>query len=370
MSVLLLASSLLLVSGWATAARAQQKEIETAADAGLDPDVDTSRTGNRIIVPVPMGDPELGAGLALAAVWFYQPSGSVRPWTTGIGAFRTSNESWGLGAAQMMSLDRDKFRLELYGGHGKINQRYYGSAGRSSGEDSWVEVGEKTSLISAKARVRLAESFFLGLRARFLNKESRVRETSGLPPGFDESVFQSDLTLVEAGPVVTYDDTEDAFAPREGSILNGQWLFAIPALGSTIEYDKATVSARHYVPIGESNSIALQVQGCAASDTAPFFDICPVGLRGYSNGRFRDRASWSAEVEWRQKLSRKFGAVLFAGAGSTGSDFSDAASSKLLPAVGVGIRYLVAESYGVNLRTDGAIGRDSKAVYVSIGESF
>lgn len=72
----------------------------------------------------------------------------------------------------------------------------------------------------------------------------------------------------------------------------------------------------------------------------------------------------------RQPVSRRFGVVGFAGLGATGPGFGNALGGKVLPAVGAGGRYLAAEDYGINLRVDGAVGRDSSAVYVSIGEAF
>ena len=90
----------------------------------------------------------------------------------------------------------------------------------------------------------------------------------------------------------------------------------------------------------------------------------------YPGDRFRDLSSWAAEAEWRQPVSRRFGVVGFVGIGATGGSFGDALGGRLLPAVGGGVRYLAAESYGINLRIDAAIGRDSSALYVSIGEAF
>lgn len=361
---------LLALSWSATEAWAQEEDLRTVSEAGLDPEIDTPRATKRLIVPVPLGNPELGGGLALASVWFYQPGGSVRPWTTGVGAFRTSNGSWGIGAAQMMTLGGDGLRLEFYGGYGRLNRRYYSDFGRSAREDHWVDVREETATVQARARTRVAENLFVGGTARFLRKANRLDEESSDPPGFATGLFDDNVTLVQLGPVLTYDTTHDAFAPREGTIASGQWRLALPALGSDHEYGKLDASLRHFVPSGEANSAAFRAKGCRVGEDAPFFDVCAIDLRGYSNGRFRDRASWSVEAEWRQKLGRRFGAVLFVGAGGTGEDFGDAASSDLLPAVGLGLRYLVAEDYGINLRVDAAIGLDSEAVYVSLGESF
>ena len=344
-------------------------EVDTVTAAGLDPDRQAGPDTDSIVVPVPFVTPQLGAGLAVAGGWFYKPDPASRPWASGIGAVYTSNGSRGLAGLHKMSLDRDRIRVDLLGGYGEIHKRYYPQDG-SAGGDAWVETKEKTFLASATARLRIGPELFVGGRARFLSKNSQLRDESDPAPLFDPAEYEGRVDLVQIGPIFTYDTTSDAFAPREGTILNGQWIFAIPAGGEARAYDKKQAYARHYIPGRGRSSAALQLRGCSAGGDAPFFDLCMIGLRGYPGDRFRDLSSWAAEAEWRQPVSRRFGVVGFVGIGATGGSFGDALGGRLLPAVGGGVRYLAAESYGINLRIDAAIGRDSSALYVSIGEAF
>jgi outer membrane protein assembly factor BamA len=162
--------------------------------------------------------------------------------------------------------------------------------------------------------------------------------------------------------------------PRDGTRISGQWLFALPALGSDTAYSKAILTANHFVPADERTVAAFRASLCAASRDAPFFDLCLFGassnLRGYESGRFRDHASWAVQTEVRRALGGKFGAVAFAGVGGVAPSLGEIGGQPLLPAAGMGLRYEVARDYGVNLRLDVAVGRDSRAVYVSLGEAF
>lgn len=345
-------------------------EIGTVSNAGLDPARQDESETSHIIVPIPLGTPQLGFGLAVASVWFYQPDGSVRPWSSGVGGVATSNGSWGLGGVQKMSLDRDRLRFDVVAAYGKVNTRYFSADGSTHDEDRWVEVADKSFQLSGTARIKIATDFFVGGRMRYLSKNTGVRDESDPPPDFDETGFETDLNLVQVGPIVTFDNTRDAFAPREGTILNAQWLFATPGLGSDLKYNKIKAYARHYLPGKGRASAGFQLKGCDSSKGAPFFDVCPVDLRGYSGGRFRDLSSWAIEAEWRQPIAGRFGVVGFVGAGGTGNGFGDALGGEILPAGGFGLRYLLAESYGINLRIDAAVGKDSRALYVSLGEAF
>jgi hypothetical protein len=62
--------------------------------------------------------------------------------------------------------------------------------------------------------------------------------------------------------------------------------------------------------------------------------------------------------------------VAFAGVGGVAQDMRSLTVGPLLPSAGLGLRYLVAEENGVNLRFDVAWGRHSSGIYVSVGEAF
>jgi outer membrane translocation and assembly module TamA len=113
---------------------------------------------------------------------------------------------------------------------------------------------------------------------------------------------------------------------------------------------------------------------CRVSGGAPFFDMCMFGassdLRGYDSGKFRDDASWATQVEVRQHLFGKFGAVAFAGIGGTAPSFSDLDESEFLPSAGVGLRFMPVKSANTNVRIDYAWGKDGGALYISVGEAF
>lgn len=87
-------------------------------------------------------------------------------------------------------------------------------------------------------------------------------------------------------------------------------------------------------------------------------------------GRYRDRAMWATQAEWRQHLGGRFGAVFFAGIGGTAPNLTDLGDTKFLPSAGMGVRYRPSKKTGINLAVDVAIGKDSNALYIGIGEAF
>lgn len=347
---------------------------DDAIERTADDAVKVGRASNRIVVPVPFVGPQLGAGLALGAVWFYSPAAGSRPWTSAIAGLGTSNGSWGLVGLHKMSLGADRARIDITAAYGNSNSIYYG-IGSAAGElAEGVGINQKQALLQARGVMRIADNLFVGGKLRFLDTKTTVRDQRKMPPDIDLSAIESHTRVFAIGPVFTFDRTDSAFAPRSGTLIDGQLLFGIPVLGSDNAYNKANLTANYFVPAGARTVVAFRGSLCSASGSTPFFELCQFGssanLRGYPNGQYRDQFSWAVQTELRQMLGGKFGIVAFAGIGGVAKSAGDVGSSPLLPSAGAGVRYELSRDYGVNLRIDGAVGRNSHVLYVSIGEAF
>jgi outer membrane protein assembly factor BamA len=96
----------------------------------------------------------------------------------------------------------------------------------------------------------------------------------------------------------------------------------------------------------------------------------PSLLRGYREGRFRDRRLAVLEGEVRFPIAWRFGGVVFAGVGDVAHDAGDVpALRELERALGLGVRFRMNDA-GVRLRADGAWGREGGGLYLSVGEAF
>jgi hypothetical protein len=369
-AALLLGAVSILATAQPLAAQTPDDELDTIAErAEL-----ASRATNRVIVPVPLAGPQLGAGLAFGAVWFYSPSASSRPWTTGVAALATSNGSIGFGGQHSMALGRDRFRIDVTGGYGRFNLDFFGVGGEAGQANDAVPITQTPILFQGQATVRVVPNLFVGGRLRFLDMSTVLRDDAVVPPGLDADDIEEKRRIVAIGPVFNLDLTDGSLNPRSGTTFNGQWLFAVPGLGSDNAYSKANFTLNHYVDVNEKTVVGFRSSLCAASADAPFFDLCLFGsasnLRGYANGQYRDRASWAAQTEWRRHVGGRWGVVAFAGIGGVAPGLGSVGQSTMLPAAGGGIRFEVSSEYRVNVRLDAAVGRDSSAIHLSLGEAF
>ena len=110
------------------------------------------------------------------------------------------------------------------------------------------------------------------------------------------------------------------------------------------------------------------------SGNVPFYALSQFGrgsdLRGYRVGQFQDKQMFATQAEYRLEIVKRFGVVAFAGVGGVMPSLSDINVNNLLPSVGGGLRFVVAEKNHVAIRLDGAWGRQGGQFYLTVGEAF
>lgn len=91
-------------------------------------------------------------------------------------------------------------------------------------------------------------------------------------------------------------------------------------------------------------------------------------MRGYYKGQYRDKNLIQSQIELRQRIYKRSGAVVWAGAGNVFPKFSAFDWSETLPTFGIGYRWEFKDR--VNVRLDYGIGKGQTAFYFNINEAF
>lgn len=91
-------------------------------------------------------------------------------------------------------------------------------------------------------------------------------------------------------------------------------------------------------------------------------------MRGYWEGRYRDKMEVDATVELRQHIWRRNGIAVWGGTGTVFPRFSQFTPKHLLPNYGIGYRWEF--KHGVNVRLDIGFGRGEKSFNFSLNEAF
>ena len=139
---------------------------------------------------------------------------------------------------------------------------------------------------------------------------------------------------------------------------------------STFELD-----VRYYKSLFKKSVLATELYIQNVSGNAPFYELPALGghqrMRGYFQGRYRDKNYVSLQTEFRQYFTKRLGFVAFVGIGDVSEEITDLNLNELKHSYGGGLRYLFNKKEHVNLRMDIGIGADGNTgIYFGIEEAF
>lgn len=91
-------------------------------------------------------------------------------------------------------------------------------------------------------------------------------------------------------------------------------------------------------------------------------------MRGYYEGRYRDKCASDMAVELRQHIYRRSGIAVWGGVGSIYHKLSDIRFDRLLPEYGIGYRWEFKKN--ANVRVDIGFGKHSSGFMFGLNEAF
>lgn len=177
-----------------------------------------------------------------------------------------------------------------------------------------------------------------------------------------------------AGFTLYYDNRDHVYFPHHGQIIEVSNVFYTKGFGGDYTFTNITLDARKYIRLWKENVLALQgfvnlndgnipfrMQGVLGSD---------VFMRGYYNGRFRDKHAMAFQAEIRKTVWGPFTVVVFAGGGTVANNKWDLFNG-IKPNVGVGLRVLAIPKEHVNILFDYGFGSGgNNALYIGMNEAF
>lgn len=356
-------------------AHAQEPEVPDASPEESSADSIDFDGGSLIPLPVIFYQPETGLGFGLTAINYYRmtPGDTISPPSsmTLVGIYTTKNQLI-LAVWSDMFLDEDRWRISSAVSYSQFPTKYWG-IGNDTPDSAEEDYTPKALTLRLWPQKRIGTGWYAGLAANIIDR--RITEVSddglidtGLAPGV------KDEQALGLGGSLIRDSRDNTVYPRRGSyhkLLVD--LFADVWFGDN-GFGVYTLDLRKYFPVARTHVLALQALGIATSGEPPF-DLYPqLGgeslLRGYFQGRYRDRSLLALQGEYRLPLFGRFGAAGFVGFGQVAPDISEFGFDRFWVAGGAGLRFLLAKREGLNIRADFAIGQGSSGFYLSLGEAF
>lgn len=339
------------------------------------PDDEPPRSGWAAL-PVVTFSPETQLGVGAFAAHFFrleQESTRSRPSSLAAVALVTTREQAIFELIQELYWDDERWRFWT-----KADYRHYPNAFWGTGNDApeasrewYLSSGPR---IQTQIRRQLVGAFFLELRgdAEFLRNSDFLEGgllATGRIPGARSG------RVVGVGPTILLDTRNHLLVPREGGFYELSYMQFHGFLGGEFDFAKMVANLRRFMPAFQTHVIAVQLYLEASMGNTPFHRLALIGgqrlLRGYFEGRFRDRYLMASQVEYRMPLFWRLGAVAFLGAGAVAPTLGTFALRNSKWSLGGGLRFRLNEAERLNLRADVGLGLfDSWGLYVGIAEAF
>jgi hypothetical protein len=329
-----------------------------------------------VAVPLPNSNPTLGTGLGAVGLLFFRPSKTdkVSPSSTaGLGGIYFDTGSWAVAAGARVILKEDKWRLSAAVAGADLRYDLYAKGADASSSEPPVSLRQKLTGGMAQVQLKLFGRVYGGIRYVLSNVTTAITSSgSAPPPGVGEGELA--LRVGALGPVFSLDSRDNQFFPLRGWAVDLRADFYAGSLGSEARFERYEANARAFFPVWNRDVLATQLYACGTGGDAPFFLQCLYGsagvLRGYPVGRYYDQTMFGAQVEYRWHVFPRWVAAGFAGVGGVAPAFGSYTSEDILPAAGIGIRWIAEPKEKATVRVDYAWGKDRGAVYLSIGEAF
>lgn len=215
---------------------------------------------------------------------------------------------------------------------------------------------------------RVADNFYIGPMASYDYVIGKHIERPELLQGMDQHTWN-----VGAGVSLVYDNRDNLTNPHRGIYLNINQMFRPGFMGNEYAFSTTAFRFDAYQRLGKGTVLAEDIGANLNFGNPSWGMMAELGgthsMRGYYEGRYRDKHSLEATVELRQHVWKRNGIVVWVGAGTIFPKFSALRSKQILPNAGVGYRWEFKKN--VNVRLDYGFGKSGQSGFLfNINEAF
>jgi hypothetical protein len=251
--------------------------------------------------------------------------------------------------------------------------RFYGIGPESSEADgegftrSYAELGAVGELAVLPGRLRMGPR--IDLRTELVDDvESGGILDSGTVTGVGR------FTAFGVGLSATWDTRDTPLWATRGTFAQG-WFLGYPSTvgGGHELFARLGGEVRGFLPLPGRIVLGGAAYFEEAHGETPFALLPKLGstrwLRGYREGRFRDRLAWAAQTEVRVPVRGRLAATGFVAAGDVAPSLGEIRWDTIKVAGGGGLRWRLSDG-GAHVRADVAAAAEGVEVYVTLLEAF
>jgi outer membrane protein assembly factor BamA len=343
----------------------------------------TDSAASRRILPLPAifytPETKLGGGAAITVVQRRAAAAADdRPTSLSLVALYTQLAQLNTSVGADWWSRGNRWNVNTGAGFQRFPFTYYGTG--SAVPDSGEEYTPRALSLSAGAQRLVRRGLYVGGMTSW--DDVTMLETA------DDGVLRAGTiagsrggTVSTASALLTWDTRDNLYYAERGAFVRLQALGAARVLGGDFAFRRVSLDARRFIalqasrPARQARTLALQGMVTTTGGTVPFDRLAQFGganvVRGYYEGRFRDRAAAAVQAELRQPVWKRVGVAAFYGAGEVGPRLGALKLGEARTAGGFGLRIALDAKEKINIRIDQGMGQGgSGGTYFTLGEAF
>jgi len=314
---------------------------------------------------------KLGIGLLAAGVYStYRGDTLTPPSNVSVYADVSTSGFYSVGIRGTTRFRRDMFRVNFQAYFQSMPDKFWG-IGYENGLDDANETSYKRLMSECRidALMRVTTGLYVGplMELSYINGKTDHEDMLYLWQGEKMRTFSYAL-----GAKVSIDTRDNLTATHRGVYVAlvqryyGKWM------KNTYAFSSTELTASWYTPTWRDCTLAVQYHALLTYGDTPWGMLASMGgsynMRGYYEGRYRDKGEMDFTAELRQRVYRRLGLVAWGGVGSVFPRLSQMSVKRLLPNYGVGFRWEFKKN--VNVRFDVGFGKAQSGFVFNINEAF
>ncbi len=330
--------------------------------------------GGFIIAPVVYYTPETRIAWGFVGIHYFRFGAAARSARLShyrFNVIRTQNKQSVAQVDYELYLAGGGFLLDGMAKYSYYPDRFYGNGNRTREEDR-EDFTSSNWRLQLNLQRRWGDDLFAGLHLETYDVSMRARQDDGLLAG-GTIPGAAGGTVNGLGVFAKWDNRDNTFSSSRGvyAALSLNRFFRL--LGGDHAFGQLALDARGYWPLGR-NVLALQGIFRSAWGDCPFQALPRFGglnlLRGYFDGRYRDRAMLALQGEYRLRLGRRVGLCAFAGMAQVQQKPALLELDGFHAAGGAGVRYKFNPRENLVVRLDVGFAGAEPAFYLTFAEAF
>lgn len=313
-------------------------------------------------------DTKLGLGMVASGLFRMDRNNlEMSPSNVSLYGDITTSGSYVIGISGNVLFPEMKYRIDADMYFAYRPSRYWGTGYYAGRQDYYTEYDNQVMELKFDFLKKMTDNTYLGITTNVKNiRGKHFDDISLLGEERDRT------TAVGAGLIMSYDSRDFIPNPYKGIYAKLEHIYFPKFIGSTYTFNRTEFIFRYYRQVWKGGVVAFDAQGLFNYGDVSWNMMSLAGssrqMRGYYAGRYRDKNLIQSQVELRQNIYRRSGAVVWAGAGNVFPKFSEFEWGHTLPTFGIGYRWEFKKR--VNVRLDYGFGKGESAFYFNINEAF